>query len=160
MKDHYPSRHIARTAHDTIDPLVYHEAAHALVAYRLGFRIEFIDMTGLMIPSPVCGMDVEPVPAYERARATGMAALAGPVGESIGNGRPPLWRQDGKVALVSAKALAFDAAAQANLLIQWAQEVRQMLTTDACYMPLVKVLHERQMLTGAYINDMLKSTTV
>lgn len=157
MKDNYTPSSYPRHA-PAVDPLVYHEAAHAIVAYRLGFAIEFIDMTCLMIPSPVCGMNVEPVPAYERARATGMAAMAGPVGESIATGRPPVWRQDGKVALVSAKALAFDAAAQMNLMIQWAQEVREMLDADPAFLPLVKELDKKQMLTGARIKEIIAST--
>ena len=140
-----------------IDALVWHEAAHAVIGHRLGFRIEFIDMTGLYIASPVCGMDVEPVPAYERARARGIAALAGPIGESFATNRTPMWRQDGAVAKVSAKALATGESEQAQLMIQWTQEARAMLNADTHYKKLVQVLAKNEMMTGREVIRVLKS---
>lgn len=130
------------------DPLVWHEAAHALVAHRVGMRVEFVDMTGLMVPSPVCGMDVETVPAARRAEATGLAALAGPVAEAMENGQAPLWRQDGKVAQDAAKALAKDQPGQMKLMMKWVRQVRAMLENDRAFKPLVYLLAKREMLTG------------
>lgn len=130
------------------DPLVWHEAAHALVAHRMGMRVEFVDMTGLMVPSPVCGMDVETVPANRRAEATGLAALAGPVAEAMENGQAPLWRQDGKVAQDAAKALAKDQPGQMRLMMKWVKQVRHLLQNDRAFKPLVYMLAKREMLTG------------
>ena len=139
------------------DPIVWHEAAHALVGHRLGMHVEFIDMTGLLIPSPLCGLNVEPVPVEDRARVTGITALAGPVGESLKTGRAPAWRQDGEVARVQAKALASDMGEQMLTLIDWSRQALTMLNTDPAYRPLVAALDARRMLTGAEIAALIRT---
>ena len=129
------------------DSLVWHEAAHAIVGYRLGMKVEFIDMSGLMIASPVCGLDSETVPAPDRARATGITALAGPIGEqTLLQGRP-VWRQDGEVARASAKALAATMPEQMALLIEWSRMAEAMLASDPAYKPLVHLLDAKRAIT-------------
>ena len=89
-------------------PIIYHEAAHALVGYLVGMRVSFADMTGLTVGAPVVGLDVDPVPAPSRPRARALSALAGPIAEAMANGGHYNWRQDGKVAEIAAKALHND----------------------------------------------------
>lgn len=129
------------------DSLVWHEAAHGIVGYRLGMTVHFIDMSGLMIASPVCGLDTETVAAPDRARATGIAALAGPIGEqTLLKGRP-IWRQDGEVARVAAKALAGDMPGQMALMIEWSRTAEAMLASDPAYKPLVYLLDKKRAIT-------------
>lgn len=138
------------------EPLVWHEAAHALVGYRLGMRVEHVDMTGAHAPCPSCGLDETTVPETERARATGLAALAGPVGESMANGRDPLWRDDGHVAHEAARSLAAGVDEQVELVCEWRREARRMLERDPAYVPLVHVLAERERLTGEELETFLR----
>jgi hypothetical protein len=138
-------------------PLVWHEAAHALIGYRLGMEVQFIDMTGLLIPSPVCGLDSETVPVANRAAATGMAALAGPVGEALASGGEPRWRQDGEVARTSAKALAPDTVGQLDLLISWQRQVKAMLQADPAYKPLVHALDRIGAMTGPEVQAFIRN---
>ena len=138
------------------EPLVWHEAAHALVGYRLGMRVQHLDMTGAHAPCPSCGLDETTVPETERARATGLAALAGPVAESMADGEPPRWREDGQVAKEAARALASDVAEQMELVLEWRREARRMLEGDPAYVPLVRVLAERERLTGEELETFLR----
>lgn len=112
-------------------PIVYHEAAHALVGYLTGMRLVFADMTCLTVSSPVVGLDVDPVLAYDRPRARALTALAGPLAEAQQNGGQYNWRQDGKVAEVAAKALVQDDLEKRYaMMIEWAQESRKLLAAN------------------------------
>jgi len=153
----------ARLGYDTDislanDRIVWHEAAHALVGHRLGMKVQFIDMTGLLIPSPVCGLDIDTVPEADRVRATGITALAGPVGEVYQcPGRQVVWRQDGEVARTAAKSLGGDTSEQMLQLIGWAREAHRIIDTDKAYKPLVMLLQARRMLTGAEFEEIVNA---
>jgi hypothetical protein len=91
-------------------------------------RLVFADMTGLTVPSPVVGLDCEPVPAPARPKARALAALAGPLAEAMMNGGRYNWRQDGKVAEIAAKALHNDnLEARYAQMIAWGDEARRIL---------------------------------
>lgn len=110
------------------DPIMVHEAGHAIVATLVGAKISFADMSGLAVGCPVVGLDFEPVPAFERPKARALAALAGPIAESMANGGHFNWRQDGKVAEIAAKALVQDdIEKRCVLLMEWSALTKSML---------------------------------
>ena len=141
-------------------PLVWHEAAHALVGHRLGMRVELVDMTGLKAPCPSCGLDETTLPEAERARAMGLSALAGPIAESMADGEPPRWREDGHVAKDAAALLTASVADQVELLQAWKREARRMLESDPAFEPLVYELAEREVMTGEDVEAFLRAVEV
>ena len=132
------------------DPIIYHEAGHAVVGRAVGMRLVFADMTGLTVPSPVVGLDVEPVPVRDRPRARALAALAGPIAEAMMNGGRYNWRQDGKVAEVSAKALHNeDIERRYAQMAKWFNETRNMLVSHERHLDrLALAFKARGLLTG------------
>lgn len=132
------------------DSIIYHEAGHALVGHTVGMRLVFADMTGLTVGCPVVGLDCEPVPAHARPRARALAALAGPIAESMMNGGRYNWRQDGKVAEVAAKALHNDDVEKRSVqLIEWANEARRIIQTHEAGMKRIYMaFNYRQFLDG------------
>jgi hypothetical protein len=141
----------------TIDSIIYHEAGHALVGYKVGMRLVFADMTGLTVGCPVVGLDVEPVAFARRPQARAMAALAGPLAEASVNSGIYNWRQDGKVAEIAAKALVQDDIEKRSvLLIKWATETRTILEQNkAALMKIYMALNGRALLDGDELTDLV-----
>lgn len=139
------------------DPIIYHEAAHALVGHMVGMRLSFADMTGLTVASPVVGLDVEPVLVPQRPRARALAALAGPLAEAMQNGGRYNWRQDGKVAEVAAKALYNDDVEAVYIqMIAWAQEARVMIENHERAMDRIAIAFKRRgFLTGRELTTLV-----
>jgi len=137
-------------------PRVWHEAAPARVGHRLGMRVERVDTTGVFAPCPSCGLDETTNPEVRRARAVGLAALAGPVAGSLAEGAPPRWREDGNVSRVAAQVLASSAAEQSGLMREWRRELRRMLDADRSYVPLVRELAALGRLTGGEFDALLR----
>ena len=140
------------------EPIIYHEAAHALVGHHVGMRLVFADMTGLAVESPVVGLDCDPVPARMRPYARAVAALAGPVAEAMHNGGRYNWRQDGEVAKQSAKALHNDDIEKRSLqLIEWAQEARRIIILNETRMQRIYMaLMAQKFLTGAELTNLVQ----
>ena len=140
------------------DPIIYHEAGHAVVGWHVGMRLVFADMTGLTVPCPVVGLDCGPVAAPERPRARALAALAGPIAEAMMNGGQYHWRQDGKVAEVAAKALHNeDEEARYAQLAKWFRETRGILESHARHMDRVaSAFKARGVLTGEEVYALLE----
>lgn len=141
-----------------IDPIIYHEAAHALVGHTVGMRLVFADMTGLTVGCPVVGLDCDPVPAMDRPRARALAALAGPIAEARANGGHYHWRQDGKVAEIAAKALHNDDIERRSLqLIEWAAEARRVIVTNENRLEwLHDTFRARQFFTGEELLEVVQ----
>ena len=106
MSDYFPN-FVLRDPRGEPAPLVWHEAAHALVAYRHGLTVQHIDLVGAHAACPNAGIDIEIDPnlCYWDRMAhfckIGMAAVAGPVAESLRTGQL-IWRTDGHIALAMA----------------------------------------------------------
>ena len=141
---------------DYSEALVWHEAAHAIVGHRLGMTVQFIDMSGLLLPTPLCGLDEASVPEEKRTRARGIAALAGPIGEVWDTTRQPSWRQDGEVARAASKDLGGDLGEQMNRLIEWSREAKRILDDDLHYPLVAKTLEKRRTLTGDEFRALLR----
>lgn len=131
------------------DPIIYHEAGHALVGHTVGMRLVFADMTCLTVESPVVGLDCEPVPVPDRPRARALAALAGPLAEALMNGGRYNWRQDGKVAEVAAKALVQDNIEKRYaLMIEWGDEARTILRAHERAMDRIAIAFKQRGFIG------------
>ena len=131
---------------DDLDPVTasYHEAGHVLMAHLLGGRVVGAsvepDEARLMGQTSVewSGLD-----RLERARRSGLVALAGPVAESWWRGEAALldaltaWRADW---LEVEQALSMISESErAETLQRWFAEVRSALLNDVAWEHLCRV---------------------
>jgi len=150
---------------DDLDPVTasYHEAGHVLMAHLLGGRVVGAsvepDEERLMGQTSVewSGLD-----RVERARRSGMVALAGPVAESWWRGEAGLldaltaWRADWLEVEQALSAVA--EGERAATLQRWLVEVRTALLSDVAWEHLCRVadmLEAHGTLDDALIMDAL-----